>query len=62
MDLFPAKVPAGYPNVLQWESSFLWLEIEQLVFISILISNVVFLMIRSLVKHKLHLDQIDERR
>jgi hypothetical protein len=47
---------------LQSKSAYLWLVIEQLVFMSTLISNVVFLLIRSQVRHKLQLDAIDEKK
>lgn len=64
MDNYTYPIPEDYPKdlSLQWESSYIWLEIEQLVFISILCSNVTFLLIRSCVKHKLQLDLIDEKR
>lgn len=44
------------------KSSYLWLIIEQLVFISTLVSNMLFIGIRSCVRHKLQLDIIDEKR
>lgn len=44
------------------KSSYLWLIIEQLVFISTLVSNMVFIAIRTCVRHKLQLDLIDEKR
>jgi hypothetical protein len=47
---------------LQLRSAFIWLEIEQLVFMSTLFSNVIFLLIRSQVRHKLQLDAIDEKK
>ena len=58
MENYTYPIPENYPadDSLQWEASYIWLEIEQLVFISILCSNVVFLLIRSCVKHKLQLD------
>lgn len=43
-------------------SSYVWLAIEQLVFTSLIVSNMVFLCIRSFVRHKLQLDLIDEKR
>ncbi len=46
----------------QMKASYLWLIIEQLVFISTLVSNVVFIMIRSCIRNKLQLDMIDEKR
>lgn len=64
MNNYTYPIPEDYPKELslQWESSYIWLEIEQLVFMSILVSNVVFILIRSCVKHKLQLDSIDEKR
>ena len=46
---------------LQSKAAYLWLVIEQLVFMSTLMSNIVFLLIRSHVRHKLQLDAIDEK-
>ena len=59
MGLFYTPVNA---ESLQLRSAFLWLEVEQLVFMSTLFSNVVFLLIRSQVRHKLQLDAIDEKK
>lgn len=53
---------AGQDNSISMQTSFLWLIIEQLVFIAMIISNMTFLMIRSFVRHKLTLDSIDEKR
>ena len=41
---------------------YLWLEIEEVVFMSTLFSNVVFLLIRTQIRHKLQLDSIDEKK
>ena len=41
---------------------YLWLTIEQVVFMSTLFSNVIFLLIRSQIRHKLQLDSIDEKK
>jgi hypothetical protein len=41
---------------------YLWLEIEQVVFMSTLFSNIIFLLIRSQIRHKLQLDSIDEKK
>ncbi len=46
----------------QMKASYLWLIIEQLVFISTLVSNVVFIMLRSCIRNMLQLDMIDEKR
>lgn len=62
MDNYSWPIPPDYQKSLQWESSYIWLEIEQLVFIAILASNVFFILIRSCIRHKLQLDQIDEKR
>ena len=61
---FDWPIPSNYPydKALQWEASYIWLEIEQLVFLSVLASNVIFLVFRSCVRHKLRLDRIDEKR
>jgi hypothetical protein len=59
MVLFKTPIP---DDSTQIRSAFLWLEIEQLVFMSTLFSNVVFLLIRSQVRHKLQLDAIDEKK
>ncbi len=59
MGLFKTPITA---ESLQLRSAFLWLEVEQLVFMSTLFSNVVFLLIRSQVRHKLQLDAIDEKK
>lgn len=52
----------GEVDTLQMKASYLWLIIEQLVFISLIASNMTFMAIRSCVRHKLQLDKIDERR
>jgi hypothetical protein len=52
----------GEVDTLQMKSSYLWLIIEQLVFVSLIASNMSFLLIRSCVRHKLQLDKIDEKR
>lgn len=43
-------------------TAFLWLAIEQLVFTSILLSNMIFLCIRSQVRQKLYIDLVDEKK
>ena len=57
---YPLEPPQQ--DTLQMKSSYLWLIIEQLVFIGTLMSNIFFIAIRSCVRHKLQLDKIDERR
>lgn len=49
-------------NTLEMQSSYLWLIIEQLVFISTLMSNVVYIALRSCVRHKLQLDRQDVKK
>jgi len=41
---------------------YLWLEIEEVVFMATLFSNVIFLLIRTQIRHKLQLDSIDEKK
>ncbi len=43
-------------------TAFVWLAIEQLVFTSVLLSNMIFLGIRSQVRHKLYIDLVDEKK
>lgn len=62
MTYYGYPLAAGEVDTLQMKSSYLWLIIEQLVFISTLASNVIFIIIRSFVRHKLQLDLIDEKR
>jgi hypothetical protein len=64
MTFFVFPLPAGISKEqsLQFESAFIWLEIEQLVFLATLMSNVFFLLFRTCIRHKLNLSMIDERR
>jgi hypothetical protein len=41
---------------------YLWFEIEEVVFMATLFSNVIFLLIRTQIRHKLQLDSIDEKK
>lgn len=52
---------------MRWENmnlagTFLWLEVEWLVFLGTLISNAVFIALRSFVRHKIQLDHIPEKK
>lgn len=57
---FPQDSGQGTSNSVL--SSYVWLAIEQLVFVSLIISNMVFLCLRSQVRHKLQLDLLDEKK
>lgn len=41
---------------------YIWLELEWMIFGATLISNVVFIIFRSCVRHKIQLDQVPERK
>jgi len=57
---YPLKL--GQINTLSMQSSYLWLVIEQLVFISLLLSNIVYVCIRCFCRNKLQLDMKDPMR
>lgn len=58
---FPLE-DATQDEIVSIVSSYTWLAIEQLVFTSLLISNMVFLCLRSQVRHKLKLDLLDQKK
>jgi len=59
-----------YPRPMLWTgadhvalaSTFMWFQVEFGVFIGLIVSNGLFLAIRSCVRHKLQLDEIPERK
>jgi hypothetical protein len=58
-----SKIMYLFPNPMIWEDidvagAFIWLEIEWLVFLGTLISNSLFIAIRTLFRHKIQLDSI----
>ena len=57
MNLYPSDI-----SDVHTLASFVWFVIEQLVFISLIVSNMLFLGIRSCFTHKLRLSAIDEKR
>ena len=60
----------NYPRPMLWTgedylslaASFMWFQVELGVFIGLLLSNAIFLAIRTCVRHKLQLDDIPERK
>jgi hypothetical protein len=62
MTYYHYPLQKGQVNTLSMQSSYLWLIIEQLVFISLLLSNMLYIGIRSCVRNKLVLDMIDVKR
>jgi hypothetical protein len=62
MTYYHYPLEEGQIDTLQMKSSYLWLIIEQLVFIGTLVSNMMFIAIRSCVRHKLNLNMIEERK
>lgn len=59
----PKKLKRKLPNDgLVLDSSYLWLVIEQLVFIGTLLSCMVFIAIRSCIRSKLVLDRMDVKK
>lgn len=58
-----------FPQPIDWIHApyqavgcYIWLELEWMIFSATLISNVVFIMVRSCVRHKIQLDQVPERK
>lgn len=62
MTYYHYPLSPGEVNTLSMQSSYLWLIIEQLVFISLLLSNMTYTAIRSCVRNKLQLDMTDVKR
>jgi hypothetical protein len=62
MTYYHYPLPAGETNDLSMQASYLWLVIEQLVFISLLMSNMLYIALRSCFRHKINLDQKDTKR
>lgn len=62
MNYYHYPLQPGQVNSLSMQTSYLWLVIEQLVFISLLISNMFYICLRSCFHHKLSLDQKDTKR
>jgi hypothetical protein len=56
-----------YPNpmLFKWfkiSGTFLWFEIQWIVFLGTILSNMIFIAIRTIVKHKIVLDHVPERK
>jgi hypothetical protein len=56
-----------YPNPMIFSDfeiagTFLWFEVELLVFNGTLLSNMIFIFFRTLVRHKIVLDQVPEKK
>ena len=62
MNYYHYPLPPEYRDNLTIQSSYLWLIIEQLVFIGTLVSNVMYLALRSLFRTQIVLDQKDTKR
>ena len=62
MNYYHYPLSPGQINTLTMQASYLWLIIEQLVFISMILSNMLFIAIRSCTRHKLMLDHKDDKR
>lgn len=56
MSYYHYPLPVEYQHSLTIQSSYLWLIIEQLVFIGTLISNVLYLALRSCLRTQIVLD------
>lgn len=56
MNYYHYPLQSGQVNSLAMQASYLWLVIEQLVFISLLLSNMTYISLRTCLHHKLNLD------
>ncbi len=62
MNYYHYPLAADQTNTVSMQTSYLWLIIEQLVFIFMIISNMLYLGLRSCFRNKLQLDLTDARR
>jgi hypothetical protein len=62
MTYYHYPLAPGEVNTLEMKSSYLWLIIEQLVFIGTILSNFMYLLIRSFLHNQFVLSELDMRR